>query len=162
MKSDATTVEEYISELSEERREAVSTVREVVLANLPEGYEEVMDFGMIAYVVPLSVVPKTYNGHPLLYAAIASEKNYVSVHLMNIYAHQDTQRWFLESYKATGKRMNMGKSCVRFKKLEDLPLELIGEAVGKTPMEDWIGVYEASRRPRKRRTASGRRKKSGG
>ena len=157
MKSSATTVEDYISELSEERQEAVSTVREVVLANLPEGYEEVMDFGMIAYVVPLSVVPKTYNGHPLMYAAIASEKNYVSVHLMNIYASPKTQKWFVDSYKATGKRMNMGKSCVRFRKLDDLPLELIGEAVGKTPMEDWIGVYEASRRPRKKRSGSSRK-----
>ena len=161
MKSEATTVEDYISELSEERQEAVSTVREVVLANLPKGYEEVMDFGMIAYVVPLSVCPKTYNGHPLMYAAIASEKNYVSVHLMNIYASPETQKWFLDSYKATGKRMNMGKSCVRFRKLDDLPLELIGEAVGKTPMEDWIAVYEASRRPRKKRSRS-RRKKAGG
>ena len=160
MKSNAATVEEYLSELSEERREAVSTVREVVLANLPKGYEELMDFGMIAYVVPLSVCPKTYNGHPLMYAAIASEKNYVSVHLMNIYASQETQRWFVDSYKATGKRMNMGKSCVRFKKLEDLPLELIGEVVGKMPMEDWVAVYKASRRPRKRRGKS-RRKKSG-
>ena len=158
MKSEATTVEEYISELSEERQEWVTTVREVVLANLPEGYEEVMDFGMIAYVVPLSVVPKTYNGHPLMYAAIASEKNYVSVHLMNIYASQETQKWFVDSYKATGKRMNMGKSCVRFRTLDDLPLDLIGEAVGKTPMEDWIKVYEASRRPRKRRGASKSRK----
>ena len=157
MKSNASTVEEYISELSEERREAVTTVREVVLENLPEGYEEIMDFGMIAYVVPLSVVPKTYNGHPLMYAAIASEKSYVSVHLMNIYASQETQKWFVDSYKATGKRMNMGKSCVRFKKLDDLPLELIGEAVGKTQMEDWIAVYEASRRPRKR----GSRRKKG-
>ena len=92
MKSDATTVEDYISELSEERQEAVSTVREVVLANLPEGYEEMMDFGMIAYVVPLAVCPKTYNGHPLMYAAIASEKNYVSVHLMNIYASPETPK----------------------------------------------------------------------
>ena len=154
MKSDATTVEEYLSELSDERREWVSTVREVVLANLPEGYEEVMDFGMIAYVVPLSVVPKTYNGHPLMYAAIASEKSYVSVHLMNIYANPETQKWFVDSYKATGKRMNMGKSCVRFKKLDDLPLELIGEAVGKTSMDDWVSVYEVAmsqRKPRKRR-----------
>ena len=162
MKSNASTVEEYLEELSEDRREAVSAVREVVLSNLPEGYEEVMDFGMIAYVVPLSVVPKTYNGHPLMYAAIASEKSYVSVHLMNIYASQETQKWFVDSYKATGKRMNMGKSCVRFKTLDDLPLELIGEAGGKTPMEDWIAVYEASRRPRKRRPAAKRKKKAGG
>ena len=151
MKSSAATVEQYLSELSDERREAVSTVREVVLENLPKGYEEMMDFGMIAYVVPLSVCPKTYNGHPLMYAAIASEKNYVSVHLMNIYGSAEVRDWFLESYKATGKRMNMGKSCVRFKTLEDLPLELIGEAVGLTPMEDWIAIYEASRKPRRRK-----------
>ncbi len=128
------------------------------MENLPEGYEEVMDFGMIAYVVPLSVVPKTYNGHPLMYAAIASEKNYVSVHLMNIYANQETQRWFVDSYKATGKRMNMGKSCVRFRKLDDLPLELIGEAVGKMSMDEWVAIYEASRQPRKRKPAPKRRK----
>ena len=85
MKSGAATVSEYLEELTPERREAVSAVREVILANLPDGYEEMMDFGMIAYSVPLDRYPDTYNGHPLSYAAIASEKNYVSVHLMNIY-----------------------------------------------------------------------------
>ena len=156
MKSDAATVEEYLSELSEERREAVSTVREVVLANLPSGYEEVMDFGMIAYVVPLSVCPKTYNGHPLMYAGIASEKNYVSVHLMNIYANQDTQRWFVECYKATGKRMNMGEVLRAVSEAGRPTVELIGEAVGKTSMEDWVAVYEALRRPRRRRKVRGK------
>ena len=149
MKSTAATVEEYLDGLSPERREAVSTVRQTVLSNLPDGYEEMMDFGMIAYVVPLARVPKTYNGHPLMYAAISSEKNYVSVHLMNVYADPDTTQWFVESYKATGKKLDMGKSCVRFKKLDDLPLDLIGEAVGRTPIEEWIALYEASR-PAKR------------
>ena len=150
MKSDAATVEEYLQELSPERRAAVSTVRETVLANLPEGYDEIMDFGMITYVVPLERFPKTYNKHPLMYAALASEKNYVSVHLMNIYADEKTQNWFLDSYKATGKRLDMGKSCVRFRKLDDLPLDLIGEAVSRTPMEEWIGVYEAARQSGRR------------
>ena len=144
MKSTAATVEEYLYGLSPERREAVSAVRQAVLSNLPDGYEEIMDFGMIAYVVPLARVPKTYNGHPLMYAAISSEKNYVSVHLMNVYADPETTQWFLDNYKATGKRLDMGKSCVRFRKLDDLPLDLIGEAVGRTPMEEWIALYEAS------------------
>ena len=155
MKSNAATVGEYLEELAPERREAVSAVREVVLANLPDGYEERIDFGMIAYVVPLERYPKTYNDHPLMYAAIASEKKYVSVHLMNIYGDPETQRWFVDSYRATGKRLDMGKSCVRFRSLDDLPLDLIGEAVARTPMEEWIRVYEAARPP-KRRAASGR------
>ena len=155
MKSNASTVREYLDELTLERREAVTAVRDVVLANLPDGYEEIIDFGMISYVVPLERYPETYNGHPLMYAAVASEKRYVSVHLMNVYGDADTQRWFVDSYKATGKRLDMGKSCVRFRKLEDLPLDLIGEAVRRTPMEEWIRLYEEARPP-KRRTGSKR------
>ena len=155
MKSDAATVEQYLRELTPERREAVSAVREVVLANLPAGYEEIMDFGMIAYVVPLERCPKTYNGHPLMYAALASEKRYISVHLMNIYADEASRQWFLDRYEATGKRLNMGKSCVRFRTLADMPLELIGEAVGRVPMEEWVGFYEASRPPKRRSRAKG-------
>ena len=150
MKSSATTVDEYLEELTPERREAVSAVREVVLANLPDGYEERIDFGMIAYVVPLKRYPKTYNGHPLSYAGIASEKSYVSVHLMNIYGDPETQRWFVDSYETTGKRLDMGKSCVRFRRLDDLPLDLIGEVVARTPMEEWIRRYEAARLPKRR------------
>ena len=149
MKSAATHSERIPGRLAPERREAVSAVRHKVLSNLPNGYEETMDFGMIAYVVPLERVPKTYNGHPLMYGAISSEKNYLSVHLMNVYADPETTQWFVDNYKATGKRLDMGKSCVRFRKLDDLPLDLIGEAVGRTPIEEWIALYEASR-PAKR------------
>ena len=145
MKSSAETVEQYLEELTPERREAVSAVRDVILANLPEGYEERMDFGMIAYVVPLARYPKTYNGHPLSYAGISSEKNHVSVHLMNIYADSESERWFVDNYKATGKKLDMGKSCVRFRSLDDLPLSLIGEAISRSPMEEWIRCYEALR-----------------
>ncbi len=150
MKSSAATADEYLNELSPERRETVSAVRRMVLSNLPEGYEETMDFGMIAYVVPLERYPKTYNGHPLMYAAISSEKNYVSVHLMGIYVDADSERWFVDSYRATGKKLNMGKSCVRFRKLDDLPLELIGEAVGRTSVDEWIECYETARSTRMR------------
>ena len=155
MKSSAATVDEYLDELTPERREAVSTVREVVLANLPAGYQEMMDFGMIAYVVPLERYPKTYNDHPLSYAAISSEKNYVSVHLMGIYVDADTERWFVDSYRATGKKLNMGKSCVRFRKLDDLPLDLIGEAVGRTSVDEWIQFYETARSTRQRTGSKG-------
>ena len=154
MKSGAGTVEEYLAELTPERRAAVSAVREVILANLPEGYEETMDFGMVSYVVPLARYPKTYNGHPLQYAAVSSEKSYVSVHLMGIYADADSQQWFVDSYRATGKKLNMGKACVRFKNLDDFPLDVIEEAVSRTPMEEWIRYYEAARsarRPAKRK-----------
>ena len=149
MKSEARTVQEYLAELAPERREAVSAVRDVILANLPEGYEEVMDFGMVSYVVPLARYPKTYNGHPLQYAAVSSEKSYVSVHLMSIYADAESQQWFVDSYRATGKKLDMGKACVRFKKLDDLPMDLIGEAVSRTPMEEWIRCYEAARSARR-------------
>ena len=155
MKSSAETVEQYLEELTPERREAVSAVRDVILTNLPEGYEETMDFGMIAYVVPLARYPKTYNGHPLSYAGISSEKNYVSVHLMNIYADAESERWFVDNYKATGKKLNMGKSCVRFKRINDLPLSLIGEAIGRIPIQEWIRCYE-SLRPDKRSARSKR------
>ncbi len=149
MKSSAETVDQYLRELTPDRREVVSTVRDVILANLPEGYEETMDFGMMAYVVPLARYPKTYNGHPLSYSAISSEKHYVSVHLMNIYADPKNERWFIDRYKATGKKLDMGKSCVRFRKLDDLPLGLIGEAISRTSMEEWIRCYEASRPAKK-------------
>ena len=150
MKSGAATVDEYLDELTPERREAVSAVREVVLANLPDGYEEAIDFGMIAYVVPLERYPKTYNGHPLMYAAIASEKKYVSVHLMSIYGDPRPNAGSSTATGPTGKRLDMGKSCVRFRRLDDLPLDLIGEAVARTPMEEWVRHYEAARPPKRR------------
>ena len=133
MQSKATTVEEYLSDLSDDRRDAISTVRNVVLDNLPEGYEEMMLFGMISYVVPLSVVPDTYNKQPLMYAALASQKRHMALYLTNVYGDESLENWFRERYLATGKRLDMGKSCVRFRKLDDLPLDLVGETIGRTP-----------------------------
>ena len=135
-RSEATTVEEYLDELTDDRRATVEAVRDVVRANLPDGYEETVQFGMISYVVPLERYPKTYNRQALQYAALASQKNYVSLYLMNVYGNQETERWFLDSYKASGKRLDMGKSCVRFKSVEDLPLDLVGEAIARTPVDD--------------------------
>ncbi|MGW0521636.1 DUF1801 domain-containing protein [Crossiella sp. NPDC003009] len=142
MQSSANTVEEYLAELPPDRRETVAAVREVVLANLPAGYEEGMDFGMICWHVPLSRYPDTYNGHPLGYVALASQKQYLSLYLMGAYADGDG---FRARYEATGKKLNMGKSCVRFTKLDDLPLELIGEVVAEVSPEQYIEIYEKAR-----------------
>ena len=145
MQSNAKTAEQYLSELDDDRREQLSTVRNVVLDNLPDGYEEMMLFGMITYAVPLSILPDTYNKQPLMYAALASQKRHMALYLTNVYGDGSVEKWFRERYLATGKRLDMGKSCVRFRKLDDLPLELVGEAIAKTPIDEFIEVYRRSR-----------------
>lgn len=142
MRSDATTVEEYLSGLPDDRREAIQTVRQTVLENLPEGYEEVMNWGMITYQVPLEVFPDTYNGQPLMYAALASQKNHMAVYLTGIYADEKARKSFEAAYKATGKRYDVGKSCVRFKKLEDLPLGLIGDCIASEDVETFVARFK--------------------
>ena len=137
MKSDATTVKEYLDSLPEDRRKAISAVRREIRKRLPKGYVEQMQYGMIGYSVPLRRYPETYNGQPLNLAALASQKNYMSVYLTNVYSERE--------YRATGKRMDTGKSCVRFRRLDDLPVELIGEAVSKTSVDDFIAQYEQAR-----------------
>lgn len=146
VKSEAASVTDYLGELSPERRETLVAVRDVILEHLPTGYEEVMDFGMISYVIPLTAYPTTYNKHPLMYAALSSQKNYCSVYLMNIYGKPELMDWFEAEYRASGKRMDIGKACVRFKSLDDLPLELVGQAIARTSVAEYIELYEASRR----------------
>jgi hypothetical protein len=141
----ATTVNDYLSELPPERRRDIARVRSQIRAHLPAGYKEMMQFGMIAYCVPLSRHPETYNGAPLLYAALAAQKNYNAVYLMGIYADAQLRQWFEESYKRSGKRLDVGKCCVRFRTLDDLPLALIGEAIEKLPPERFIALYEGAR-----------------
>jgi hypothetical protein len=101
---------------------------------------------MISYDIPLQTLPDTYNGQPLTYVALASQKNYMSLYLMGVYGDPEVAIWFAERYKSSGKRMDMGKSCVRFRKLEDLPLDLVGEAVARIGMRDFIELYHTSRR----------------
>ena len=138
MRSNATTVENYLSELPKDRRDAISTVRREVLTRLPNGYEEAMNWGMIAYQVPLETCPDTYNGQPLMYAALASQKNHMAVYLTGIYMSEEMRQEFEAKYKATGKRLDLGKSCVRFKKLENLPLELIGDAIAVMEVDEFV------------------------
>lgn len=151
MNSTATTVTEYLHELPQEKRAALEAVRKVIKKNLPKGYTEVVQYGMISYVVPLSLYPEGYLGKkdvPIPYIALASQKNHLSLYLMNIYGTEDAQ-WFESEYKKSGKKLDMGKSCLRFKKIDDLPLELIGEAVARTPVQQFIAAYEKGRAKKK-------------
>lgn len=141
--SNATTVDGYLDELPDDRRDAIDAVRQVILANLPGGIVETMNWGMISYEVPLDTYPDTYNEQPLMYAALASQKRHMAVYLSSIYADAELARWFRSEYEATGKRMDIGKSCVRFKSIDDLPLELVGDAIARVPLDDFVGMYEA-------------------
>ena len=143
--SAARTVDQYLKELPAERREVLSTVREIIRKNLPKGYQETMNWGMISYEVPLDRVPKTYNGQPLMYAALAAQKNHYAVYLISMYQDGAPTGWFAEEFRKAGKKLDMGKSCVRFKRLEDLPLETIGKAIRGTSVEKLIEIYERSR-----------------
>lgn len=145
VQSSAATVDEYLQELDPERRAAINEVRSVILENLPEGYDEAMGFGMISYEIPLDTYPNTYNGKPLVYAALASQKNYMALYLNSVYGDAAADAWFRQQYEATGKKLDMGKSCVRFRKLENLPLDLVGEVIAKTSVEDYITYYEKAR-----------------
>src|SRR5262247_1446129 len=132
MKSKASTVDEYLRGLPEDRRGAMGTVRKLILKYLPRGYEEVLQYGMLGYVVPLKVFPAGYldrKNEPLPYVCLASQKNYMSIYIMSAYGDEEAK--FRKEYEATGKKLDMGKSCVRFKKLEDLPLEVIGKAIAR-------------------------------
>ena len=149
MRSEATTVEGYLAELPADRREAIEAVREVILENLPDGYVETMNWGMIAYEVPLEVYPGTYNRQPLAFAALASQKNHMAVYLTGIYISDEAREEFEAAYRATGKRFDVGKSCVRFRKLGDLPLDLIGETVASLPVDRLIARVEAAGSTRK-------------
>lgn len=146
MKSTATTVDEYLKGLPEDRREAIGAVRKVILDNLPQGYEEVMQYGMISYVVPHSIYPAGYHckpSEPLTYALLGSQKNHMAIYLCNVYGHKETETWFRKAYLAYGKKLDMGKACVRFKKLDHLPLEVIGQVIARTPVNKYIAGVEA-------------------
>ena len=145
MQSKAKNVEEYLAALSEDRREAITTIREVILKNLPKGYEEGIQWGMPSYFVPLSAYPSGYNcqpDQPLPFVGFASQKNHMAFYGFCIYMDEELKNRFVEEWKNTGKKLDMGKSCVRFKKLEDVPLKVIGDAAKRVPMKKYIKQYE--------------------
>lgn len=139
-------VEAYINQLEGNRKLAIEKLRKVVLKNLPKGFEEVISYKMIGYVVPHSVYPDGYHCNtklPLPFINIASQKSHIAIYHMGIYANQDLLEWFVQEYSNyTKKKLNMGKSCVRFKKEEDIPYELIGLLVSKMTVQDWVKLYE--------------------
>jgi uncharacterized protein YdhG (YjbR/CyaY superfamily) len=149
MRSEAATVEDYLCGLPADRREAIERVREVIVANLPDGLKEAMNWGMISYEVPLERYPDTYNKKPLMYAALASQKNHMAVYLTGIYMDDVGRQEFEDAYRATGKRLDVGQSCVRFRKLDDLPLGLIGDTIGSVGVDEFIVRYEDGRRVRR-------------
>jgi hypothetical protein len=169
MQSKAATVEQYLAELPDERREALAAVREVILANLDDDYEEGMQYGMIGYYVPHHVHPAGYHcdpRQPLPFASLASQKNYMSLYLMCVYGESEHAEWFKKAWAESGKKLDMGKACVRFKKLEDLALDVIGEAIRRVPAKKYVAFCEsavASRRkgPAKGPGATGKQTKSG-
>jgi Domain of unknown function (DU1801) len=147
VQSKATTVEQYLAELPEDRRKAIESVRQVILKNLDKDYEEGIQYGMIGYYVPHRVFPAGYHcdpKQPLPFANLASQKNYMSIYLMCIYGESDHARWFQEAWAKTGKKLDMGKSCIRFKKVDDLALDVIGEAIRRVPAKKYIEQCEAA------------------
>ncbi len=153
MQSNATTVTEYLDELPPERRAAIAAVRDTILANLPDGYEEAMNWGMITYQVPPETYPDTYNGQPLQYAALASQKRHMAVYLTAVYASDEAREAFLDDYRATGKKLDVGKSCVRFRRIDDLPLDLIGDTIAAMGVDEFVAMHERMRAQRAGRQA---------
>jgi hypothetical protein len=147
MQSKAATVDEYLAELPEDRRAAIKAIRKVILKNLDRQYEEGMQYGMIGYYVPHHVYPPGYHcdpKQPLPFAGLASQKNHMSIYLMCVYDQGEQLKWFLDAWSRTGKKKpDMGKSCVRFKKLDDIALDVIGEAIRRVPARKFIEYYES-------------------
>ncbi len=140
MQSSAKTVEEYLAQMPEKRREEAQKVRNVLLKYLPKGYRETMNWGMICYEIPLETFADTYNKKPLMYAALANQKNHLSLYLCGMYCLPKLREQFEEAIKNSEKKLNMGRSCIRFTKAEDLPLEKVGEIIASVSTEEYIAV----------------------
>ena len=148
MTSEAKNPDEYISSLPEERKIYMEKLRNVILKNLPKGFEEGMNYGMMGYYVPHAIYPKGYHckpTDPLPFMGFASQKNSINFYHMGIYANKDLYDWFVAEYpKYSSRKLDMGKSCIRFKKFDEIPFDLIGELVTKISVEDWIATYESA------------------
>ncbi len=147
MQSKAATVEEYIKQLPPERQEAIRAIREVILKNLDKDYQQVMQCGMIGYVVPHSVYPDGYPSgprQPLPFVGLASQKNHLSLHLMCLYSQIEQEKWFFNEWEKSGKKLDMGKCCVLANKLEGFALDVIGKMIRRMPVKKYVEYYEAS------------------
>ncbi|MEP0131786.1 MAG: DUF1801 domain-containing protein [Eudoraea sp.] len=146
MQSNAKTPKEYIAELPPDRKQPIMKLRETILKNLPEGFQEVMSYGMIGYVVPHAIYPDGYHTNPVLplpFINIASQKNFIALYHMGIYSNKGLLKWFVSAYpKHVKTKLDMGKSCIRFKNINHIPYSLIGELASKMTVEQWITIYE--------------------
>jgi hypothetical protein len=142
--STATTVEEYLRELPADRANVVGHVRDVVNASLPPGYVEGMLYGMITWMVPLEAYPKTYNGKPLAYVSLAAQKNYYALYLMGVYADSEQEARLREEWVARGTKLDMGRSCLRFKRLDDLHEDLVAQVIAAVPMDEYVEQAKAA------------------
>ena len=146
MTSGAKTPEEYINTLPQDRKDSISKLRKIILKSLPKGFSETISYGMLGYVIPHSIYPDGYHCDPKLplpFMSIASQKNFVGVYHMGIYANKELYDWFVNEYpKHSSRNLDMGKSCIRFKKIEEIPYELIGELASKMTPNEWIKIYE--------------------
>lgn len=147
MQSKAATVDDYIKELPKERQEAMTKLRKEIKKNLPKGFREGMGYGMMGYSVPHSLYPAGYHCDPKLplpFMGLASQKHFIAVYHMGVYADPKLLKWFTDAHaKASSKKIDMGKSCIRYKKPEDIPFDLIGELASKITVDDWINMYES-------------------
>lgn len=143
--SKAATVAQYLAELSADRRAEIENVRDAVNAALPAGYREGMGYGMIGWVIPLECYPDTYNKQPLAYAGLAAQKNYNSLYLNCVYASKERAERLQAAFAKAGRKLDMGKSCIRFKCADELPLDVIRDEIASTPPEEFIRIYEQAR-----------------
>ena len=138
-----TTATDYLASLAQDRREVISAVRELILRNLPEGYQETINWGMLSYEVPLETYPDTYNKKPLSYVGLAAQKNYNSLYLMSVYQDPADYQELIKAFDGMGVKPNMGKSCIRFKKLDQIPLEIIARLIAKTSVQDFVATAKS-------------------
>jgi hypothetical protein len=155
------TVKQWLASVPAERKHAINAVRDTVNEHLPQGYEETVDWGMLAWVVPLATLPNTHNGHPLMLAALGAHTKLMTVYLMTVYGDPKLRKGFEVAYKRTGKKLDMGGCCVHFKTLDDLPLDVVGDAIACVSVDQYVARYESSRtkkkpKPKKAKPQGGR------
>jgi hypothetical protein len=151
-KRPALTVNEWLASVPADRRDAINAVRDAVNAHLPHGYEETVDWGMLAWVVPLAKFPDTHNGRPLMLAALGAHTKVMTIYLMTVYGDPKIRKEFEAAYRKTGKRLDIGGSCVHFKTLDDLPLDVVGNAIARVTLDKYVERYRSSRAKTKTKT----------
>ena len=142
-KNDSATVEEYLAQLPSDKRQDIERLREMILRYLPDGYVEAMNWGMISYEIPLADYPDTYNGKPLNFVALAAQKHHYSLYLNNVYMNPDLMTALKKGFTEAGVKFDMGKSCLRMKNLDNVPLDAVGKVIASTPPAEFIAQYEA-------------------